>query len=148
MHKEFSFRMKKLRMVKTFVAEIKPRWRKAKMSTLNICRQLLRPFLVTQFETLHHRMLSPNGSICSKWIGNGPNFTFQCFLKMFICWKLRKIALLSIFHAYQTKEWVWPPLLKPWLILELACSWKWFTMQRLCLAYSFKPLFFIVTWMC
>ena len=33
--------------------------------------------------------------------------------------QLSKIALLStfsIFHAYQTKEWVSPPLLKPWLI--------------------------------
>ena len=63
--------------------------------------------------------------------------------------QLSKIALLStfsIFHAYQTKEWVSPPLLKPWLILELACSWKWFTTQRLCLAYSFKPLLFIVTY--
>ena len=28
---------------------------------------------------------------------------------------------------------------------ELACSWKWFTMQRLCLAYSSKPLLFIIT---
>ena len=45
--------------------------------------------------------------------------------------QLSKIALLStfsIFHAYQTKEWVSPPLLKPWISLELACSWKWFTM--------------------
>ena len=33
--------------------------------------------------------------------------------------QLSKIVLLStfsIFHAYQTKEWVSPPLLKPWLI--------------------------------
>ena len=62
--------------------------------------------------------------------------------------QLSKIALLStfsIFHAYQTMEWVSPPLLNPWLILELACSWKWFTMQRLWLAYSFKHLLFIVT---
>ena len=28
---------------------------------------------------------------------------------------------------------------------ELTCSWKWFTMQRLCLAFSSKPLLFIVT---
>ena len=48
--------------------------------------------------------------------------------------QLNKIALLSIFStfdAYQTKEWVSPPLLKPWLILEPACSCKWF-----CLVYS------------
>ena len=46
---------------------------------------------------------------------------------------LSKIALLSIFsifHANQTKEWVSPSLLKPWLTLELACSWKWFTMYQ------------------
>ena len=62
--------------------------------------------------------------------------------------QLSKIALLctfSIFHAYQTKEWVSPPLLKPWTSLELACSWKWFTMQRLCLAYSSTFVLFIVT---
>ena len=56
--------------------------------------------------------------------------------EQFMFKQLGKIALLSM-----------PPI-KPrngchhlssdldWSILELACSWKWFTMQRLCLAYT------------
>ena len=44
--------------------------------------------------------------------------------------------------------WVSPPPLKPWLVLELTCSWKWLTIQRLCLASSSKHLLFIVTWQC
>ena len=92
--------------------------------------------------TCHIEALLPRENI---WADDNAN----CYIAEQSMFKqLSKIALMStfsIFHAYQTKEWVSPPLLKPWLILELACSWKWFTMQRLCLAYSSEPLLFIVT---